>query len=142
MEKNYEMYKVYANVAYTWYQGNSNLKKATQVMMGVMMIFYFVILWSLYNIFQDSNNFIVYFSLLFMVITGIGLYFLKGMVHLIDVCRELEKQEDFWTKNNKTFAQKPDGLSKKEELIFNAVQEVIKSKVEVQTPNQIYESKK
>lgn len=130
MNKNYEMYKIYADVAYTWYQGNSDLKKATQLVLLIMSIIYMLVIYVLFNTFKSNSNFEILFATTSLVITAIAIYFAKGMKNLIDVCIELQRQESYWKNNNKTLPSFPVKSDKKSEDVFRAVQEIIKSKLD------------
>lgn len=130
MNKNYEMYKIYADVAYTWYQGNSDLKKATQLVLLIMSIIYILVIYVLFNTFKSNSNFEILFATTSLVITAIAIYFAKGMKNLIDVCIELQRQESYWKNNNKTLPSFPVKSDKKSEDVFRAVQEIIKSKLD------------
>lgn len=130
MNKNYEMYKIYADVAYTWYQGNSDLKKATKLVLLIMIVIYLLLIYVLFNTFKSSSNFEILFATTSLVITAIAIYFAKGMKNLIDVCSELQRQESYWENNNKTLPSFPVKNNKKSEDVFRAVQEIIKSKLD------------
>lgn len=118
MKKNYEAYKVYANVAYEWYVGNSDLKKATKISVILLTLLYITTLTSIYYYFRDSANMIYIVGVLFMAITFIFSYIFKEVYNLLLICNELESQLLFWKNNELQYKAQPTGLMIKEQVFL------------------------
>lgn len=130
MDKNNNTYTIYANVAYTWYKGNSNLKQATKIAMGCLILIYTIALIIIYYSLKNNNLFFTFFIISTLFLSATFLFFFKELYKIIMVCKEMESQGKYW-RDNSLLKVLPELIGEKEKIIFCAVNDVIKENLTI-----------